>query len=322
MKSEELSRLRNHFLKNCRVKEFSGYGGKIHTLGWNNNGSRLASGSSDKLVNIYSLESTRLVKVHSFRGHNESVDQLCWHPSDNDIVATVGADGAVRLWDCRTKKDPITAQCKGENINLAWSPDARYIAVGSKTDLVSWFDLRAGFKVVQAEQFTSEINEFAWNPSGEAFLLTTGLGSILVYSGKPGDMKRETSIQAHPVNAMCLQFSPTGRQFAVGSADALVSIWDADEFVCLRTLSRLEWPVRTLGFSYDGKLIAAASEDHFIDIGHVKTGEQVYQVGNHASATFVLAWHPRQYLLSYSSEAKYERDQGVIRLFGFVSDDL
>ncbi|VDQ17747.1 unnamed protein product [Trichobilharzia regenti] len=125
MKSEELSRLRNHFLKNCRVKEFSGYGGKIHTLGWNNNGSRLASGSSDKLV-----------KVHSFRGHNESVDQLCWHPSDNDIVATVGADGAVRLWDCRTKKDPITAQCKGENINLAWSPDARYIAVGSKTDLV------------------------------------------------------------------------------------------------------------------------------------------------------------------------------------------
>ncbi|KAH8858051.1 THO complex subunit 3 [Schistosoma japonicum] len=262
MKSEELSRLKNHFLKNSRVKDFSGYGGKIHTLGWNNSGSRLASGSSDKLVNIYALESTRLTKVHSFRGHNESVDQLCWHPSDNDIVATVGADGAIRLWDCRTKKDPITAQCKGENINLAWSPDARYIAVGSKTDL------------------------------------------------------------AHPVNAMCLQFSPTGHQFAVGSADALVSIWDANEFVCLRTLSRLEWPVRTLGFSYDGKLIAAASEDHFIDIGHVQTGEQVYQVGTHASATFVLAWHPRQYLLSYSSEAKYERDQGVIKLFGLVNEDL
>lgn len=57
-------------------------------------------------------------------------------------------------------------------------------------------------------------------------------------SGKPGDMKRETSLFAHPVNAMCLQFSPNGKYFAVGSADALVSIWDADEFVCLRTQSR------------------------------------------------------------------------------------
>lgn len=38
-------------------------------------------------------------------------------------------------------------------------------------------------------------------------------------------------------------------------------------------INSLEWPVRTLGFSYDGKLIAAASEDHFIDIGHVQTGK-------------------------------------------------
>ncbi|KER20940.1 hypothetical protein T265_15203 [Opisthorchis viverrini] len=320
MGSDDLTRVRSYFLRNSRVKEFSGYGGKIHTLAWNVSGSRLASGSSDKLVNLYAIDSSKLVKVHTFRGHNESVDQLCWHPSDPELLATVGADGAVRLWDCRSKKDPITAQLKGENINLAWSSDARCIAVGNKTDLISWLDVRAGLKPIQSEQFNFEINEFAWKPNTDIFLLTTGLGSILVYSGKPGDMRRETSLQAHPVNAMCLQFTNSGRYFAVGSADALVSIWDADEFVCIRTLSRLEWPVRTLGFSHDAKLLAAASEDHFIDIGHVETGEQVCQVGIHSSATFVLCWHPKQYLLTYSSEAKYEREQGVIRLFGFPSD--
>lgn len=112
-------------------------------------------------------------------------------------------------------------------------------------------------------------------------------------------MRRETILQAHPSNAMCLQFSPSGGYFAVGSADALVSLWDSDEFVCLRTLSRcvsphsiifyyqrfpiprlfspffrLEWPVRALGFSHDSQLIASASEDHFIDIGCVETGER------------------------------------------------
>ncbi|BHF81571.1 THO complex subunit 3 [Sparganum proliferum] len=211
---------------------------------------------------------------------------------------------------------PGTAQLKGENINIAWSPDARTIAVGNKADLITWLDVRSGLSQIQSEQFNFEINEFAWKPSGDVFLLATGLDSILVYSGKPGEMRREMSIQAHPVNAMCLQFSPSGSYFAVGSADALVSIWDADEFVCLRTLARLEWPVRALGFSHDSQLIASASEDHFIDIGCVETGEQVYRLGTQSAATFVLAWHPRCHLLTYSSEAKYERDQGIIRLFG------
>lgn len=35
---------------------------------------------------------------------------------------------------------------------------------------------------------------------------------------------------------------------------------------------RLDWPVRTLSFSHDGKMLASASEDHFIDIAEVETG--------------------------------------------------
>ena len=66
----------------------------------------------------------------------------------------------------------------------------------------------------------------------------------------------------------CL-FSPCGKWFAVGGADAIVSIWDAYEYIPVRTISRLEWPVRTLSFSHNGKLLAAASEDHVIDISHV-----------------------------------------------------
>ena len=47
-----------------------------------------------------------------------------------------------------------------------------------------------------------------------------------------------------------------------------------NELACLRTLSRLDWPIRSVSFSYDGKLLASASEDLFIDIGHVETGKQ------------------------------------------------
>lgn len=41
----------------------------------------------------------------------------------------------------------------------------------------------------------------------------------------------------HPCPTPCLLC----RYFATGSADALVSLWDCDELVCIRTFSRLEW---------------------------------------------------------------------------------
>jgi THO complex subunit 3 len=36
---------------------------------------------------------------------------------------------------------------------------------------------------------------------------------------------------------------------------------------------RLEWPVRALSFSHDGKMLASASEDLVIDIAEVESGE-------------------------------------------------
>ena len=35
---------------------------------------------------------------------------------------------------------------------------------------------------------------------------------------------------------------------------------------------RLDWPIRTLSFSHDGKMLASASEDLVIDIAEVETG--------------------------------------------------
>ena len=45
-------------------------------------------------------------------------------------------------------------------------------------------------------------------------------------------------IVAHPANCICIEFDPTGRHFAVGSADALLSVWDAQQLMCRHTVSR------------------------------------------------------------------------------------
>ena len=53
------------------------------------------------------------------------------------------------------------------------------------------------------------------------------------------EMELVHAIHAHPGNCICIKFEPHGRYFATGSVDALVSVWDAQELYCIRTLGRL-----------------------------------------------------------------------------------
>lgn len=147
-----------------------------------------------------------------------------------------------------------------------------------------------------------------------------------------------------------------GKFFAVGGGDSLVSFWDRDDQVCLRTFGNLNGNVKTIGFSHDNQLIAAAGpEDNFIDISHriflilfsslieilvtlennssiyqnlmqslgaylifiVESGDNVHTIQN-GSPVNCLAWHPKKHLLAYTGKEKdkHDRDTGYIKVFG------
>ncbi|KAM6055774.1 THO complex subunit 3 isoform 2-T2 [Theristicus caerulescens] len=261
------------------------------------------------------------VKENNYRGHGDSVDQLCWHPSNPDLFVTASGDKTIRIWDVRTTKCIATVNTKGENINICWSPDGQTIAVGNKDDVVTFIDAKTHRSKAE-EQFKFEVNEISWNNDNNMFFLTNGNGCINILSYP--ELKPIQSINAHPSNCICIKFDPMGKYFATGSADALVSLWDVDELVCVRCFSRLDWPVRTLSFSHDGKMLASASEDHFIDIAEVETGEKLWEV-QCESPTFTVAWHPKRPLLAFAcddKDGKYDssREAGTVKLFGLPND--
>ena len=65
----------------------------------------------------------------------------------------------------------------------------------------------------------------------------------------------------------------------------------------------LKFYSRTISFSYDGKLLASASEDLCVSIAHVDTGAQITKIPVN-SPTFSIAWHPKRYLLAYACDDK------------------
>jgi WD40 repeat protein len=56
------------------------------------------------------------------------------------------------------------------------------------------------------------------------------------------------------------------RHFATGGTDAIFSLWDTAELICVRSFGRQEASVRSLSFSSDGRLLAVAADDVNLEI--------------------------------------------------------
>jgi THO complex subunit 3 len=79
-----------------------------------------------------------------------------------------------------------------------------------------------------------------------------------------------------------------------------------------------------LSFNHDSQLLASASEDHFIDIAHIETGEQCACIKCDTS-TFTIAWHPKYNILAYACDdnttSDRDRDIGTVKLWSSLQNN-
>ena len=67
------------------------------------------------IMSSYHISCVFQVKENNYRGHGDSVDQLCWHPTNPDLFVTASGDKTVRVWDVRTTKCIATVNTKGQS---------------------------------------------------------------------------------------------------------------------------------------------------------------------------------------------------------------
>lgn len=132
---------------------------QVFCLGWNVDGTRLATGSQDQTIRIWKTDDHLSVRQQlifgipqlythpgafwwlqmrqeaELRGHTDAVVYMRWHPSHADkLASTASQEKSVRFWDQRVAKNTATVATPGHNLYLAWTHDGNYIAVGNKDD--------------------------------------------------------------------------------------------------------------------------------------------------------------------------------------------
>jgi THO complex subunit 3 len=283
----------------CRIsRALPGSIVQIFCLDWNCTGTLLATGSSDQSVKVWKLDaaSGRSLSLESdMRAHEDSVMYLRFHPSEPDrLASTSGREKSLKFWDARASKNTATLGTPGNNLYFAWSKDGNYIVVGNQKDVLSTVDVRK-MSIINQVEYKYQVNEPAF--LRDNLLLGTGKhGSALEVVSFPG-MEPIASYVGHTASVLSVAVDPMETYVATGGADALVCLWDARDFVNLKTFYHMENPIRAISFSHDAHFMAMTGDDACLYIENLSAGlSETIDLKMNVEES---SWNPTRNVLAY-----------------------
>eukprot|EP01119_Soliformovum_irregulare_P014962 TRINITY_DN4152_c0_g1_i5.p1 TRINITY_DN4152_c0_g1~~TRINITY_DN4152_c0_g1_i5.p1 ORF type:complete len:468 (+),score=99.03 TRINITY_DN4152_c0_g1_i5:266-1669(+) len=156
----------------CRsplVSTFDGHSSEICGLKWNANGTALASGGNDDLVNVWDM--SRSTPKFTFSEHKSAVKAIAWCPW-KDILATGGGtnDRSIKFWNTTTGSCINTIKTQGQVTQLAWSKTSECQEIvsshGSPTSTLAVWNLRSHKPIAEFIAHRNRILCMAQNPDG------------------------------------------------------------------------------------------------------------------------------------------------------------
>ncbi|PNH12867.1 THO complex subunit 3 [Tetrabaena socialis] len=151
-----------------------------------------------------------------------------------------------------------------------------------------------------------KLSEVKWGPTQAHLTMALDDGSVRIAALNKLDAPI-WRLSSHASHTTCLAYSKNYKFLASGGSDALISLWDMEELICLRTYSRPDQSVRTLSFSHDAAWLAYCSEDGAgtIDVVSTQTGDLASTLSLKSYCECV-AWCPAAPVLAFAGDEAKE----------------
>jgi WD40 repeat protein len=208
---------------------------------------------------------------------------------DGTLLSAAGDGGLARVWGSATGRDILQLPRQLGSVSaLAFSPDGKTLVLGGEEGIVRFFDVTTGQEVrqfsISAGPNDAKVHGLAFSPNGK--LIAVGGRREAQLWDAAQDIRLHTL--RTPGLFPELAFSPDGRTLVTGDFSSTLVLWDTGTGQQLREIpvpepdtEELVITVRSVAYSRDGKMVAAAGDEGVVRFWDAVTGLEVGQFKGH-----------------------------------------
>lgn len=316
---KELAHKLKHQKWRC-VYTLPGHSSFVNSLAISPDGKILASGSWDKTIKIWNLETAEL--IGTLTGHSDRVNSVAIS-YDGKMLVSGSSDETIKFWNLHNGDLLCTFPGHSMEVNsVAINPKRLVIAsCGGADNTIKLWNLRSGELLRTLKGHSDNVNSVVFSPDGKILASGSSDATSKVWDVESGKLLRTLSGLNVGVNSVAI--APDGQILASVSNDYTIKLRNLQTGSLLRILNTNSGRgngVTNLGtnealhilqnyvsrgesvaISGDGLTLASGCDDNTINIWNLQTGELLTSLKGHSGTVYSVAIAPSGNLLASGS---------------------
>jgi WD40 repeat protein len=290
------------YVYNCNnnyklLKTLDGHSINIESVEFNNNGTKIVSGSFHDTACIWDVETG--ISILTLKG-DIMTNSVAFNNNDTMIVSagfSTDQTTSIFLWDVKTGK---LLKKMGANLaevySVAFNYDGTKIVSGGDGNIIYIWDVQTGklFKKLESHTiinniFNDAVNSVRFNNDGTKIVSGSDDNIVRIWDVQTG--KEILTLNGHTNSVTSVSFNHDDTMIVSGSEDITIRIWDVQTGKEILRLEGHKYNVRTVAFNYNSTKIISGSDDNTIKIWDVKTGKEMLTLEGHTRSVSSVAFN-------------------------------
>ncbi|MFH1197783.1 MAG: NB-ARC domain-containing protein [bacterium] len=241
----------------------------VSSLSITPDGKRVVSGSEDKTLRVWEIESSECLRT--LEGHTDTVSSVSITP-DGKRAVSGSWDKTLRVWDIESGECLRTLEGHTDDVSsLSITPDGKRAVSGSWDKTLRVWDIEIGECLRTLEGHTGTVSSVSIIPDGKRAVSGSWDKSLRVWEIESGECLR--TLEGHTRGVSSVSITPDGKRAVSGSFDRTLRVWEIESSECLRTIERHTDGVFSISITPDGKRAVSGSWDKSLRVWEIESGE-------------------------------------------------